>query len=281
MAETPYTQPRRPNVIRKHKSDAFQNPNSNWFKLTFSSGSISGYLLSQLNNYPAYQIFLVAGALALGIIWLKICGLSPRRADKSMIKFWFLIREIRGKNVMHKLTSKDNDLRTVYPLKKIHKNGLVQFLGKEYGIMFKLNPKRIADEDRKDHHEKMKGLVDGLGVGRVFKIIACSKVNPRKEIIEFLMAVANKTGSKERAEHLNGLLLKVMGDQSQVMMYRHYAFLGIGKHDSIESAEIAKGAAIEGLMLNMKRADLQPQLMENVKEIRKAYREMSSERVIL
>ena len=95
------------------------------------------------------------------------------------------------------------------------------------------------------------------------------------------MTVANKTGSKERAEHLNGILLKLLGDQSQVMMYRHYAFLGLGKHNSLESALIAKGAAVEGLMLNMKRADLQPQLMENAREIRNAYREMSSEKVIL
>src|SRR5664280_982392 len=138
MAETPYTQPRRPDVIKKHKSDAFQNPNSNWFKLTFVSGSISGYLLSQLNNYPDYEMFLVAGALAIGLLWLKVCGLNPRRADKSMIKFWFFIREIRGKNIMHKLTSKDNDLRTVYPLKKIHNGGLIQFIGKEYGALIKL-----------------------------------------------------------------------------------------------------------------------------------------------
>jgi hypothetical protein len=281
MPETPYTQPRRPNVIKKHRSDAFQNPNSNWFKLTAGFGFSSGYLLSQLNNYPGYQMFLVAGALALGVIWLKFCGLSPRRADKSMIKFWFFVAEARGKHIMHKLTTADNDLKTVYPLKKIHKGGLIQFLGKEYGTIFKLNPKRIADEDRESHHKKMIGLVDGLGTGRYFKIIACSKVNPRKEIIDFLMTIANKTGSKERAEHLNGLLLKIMGDQSQIMMYRHYAFIGLGKHESLESAEIAKGAILEGLMLNMKRANLQPQLMENVKEIRKAYREMSSERVIL
>jgi hypothetical protein len=192
-----------------------------------------------------------------------------------------LVSEIRGKHVMHKLTTTDNDLKTVYPLKKIHKGGLIQFTGREYGVLIKLHPKRIADEEREDHQKKIKGMVDGLGTGRLFKIIACSKVNPRKEIIDHLMEVANKTGSKERAEHLNGILLKIMGDQSQVMMYRHYAFLGLGKHDSIESAEIAKGAILEGLLLNMKRASLQPQTMENGREIRKAYREMSSERVIL
>jgi hypothetical protein len=280
MAETPYTQPRRPNVIKRHKSDAFQNPNSNWFKMTAGFGFFSGYILSQLNNYPDYEMFLVAGALAIGLMWLKLCGLSPRRADKSMVKFSFFVSEIRGKHVMHKLTSKNNDLRTVYPLKKIHKGGLIQFIGKEYGVLLKLHPKRIADEDRDDHQKKIKGMVDGLGTGRHFKIIACSKVNPRKEIIDHLMEVANKTGSKERAEHLNGILLKLMGDQSQVMMYRHYAFLGLGKHDSLESAEIAKGAILEGLLLNMKRASLQPQTMENEREIRNAYREMSSERVI-
>src|SRR5664280_301666 len=144
MAETPYTQPRRPNVIKRHKSDAFQNPSSNWFKMTFVSGVVSGYLLSQINNYPDYQIFLVAGALALGIIWLKFCGMSPRKADKSMVKFWYFVSEIRGKHVMHKLTSKDNNLRTVYPLVRIYENGLVRFRGKEYGTVFKLNPKRIA-----------------------------------------------------------------------------------------------------------------------------------------
>lgn len=281
MAETPYTQSRRPNVIKRHKSDAFQNPNSNWFKLTFAAGVISGYLLSQLNTYPDYEIFLVAGALAIGLMWLKFCGMSPRKADKSMVKFWYFVSEIRGKHVMHKLTSKDNDLRKVYPLKKIHNGGLIQFIGKEYGVLLKLHPKRTADEDRDDHQKKMTGLVDGLGTGRIFKIIACSKVNPRKEIIDHLMTVANKTGSKERAEHLNGILLKLMGDQSQVMMYRHYAFLGLGKHDSLESAEIAKGAVLEGLLLNMKRANLKPQLMENVRAIRNAYREMSSEKVIL
>jgi hypothetical protein len=227
------------------------------------------------------QIALAALSILFGLIWFAVCGLSPRRADKSIIKFWFFIAEIRGKNVMHKLTTKDNDLKTVYPLKKIHDGGLIQFMEKEYGLLIKLNPKRVADEDRDTHRKKMIGLVDGLGTGRHFKIIACSKVNPRKAIIDHLMTIANKTGSKERAEHLNGILLKIMGDQSQVMMYRHYAFLGLGKHDSTESAEIAKGASLEGLLLNMKRADLQPQTMENAKEIRKAYREMSSEKVIL
>jgi hypothetical protein len=97
-----------------------------------------------------------------------------------------------------------------------------------------------------------------------------------------MKTVLIKTGiAEERAEHLNGILLKIMGDKSEVMMYRYYGFLGIGRHNSLESANIAKNAVIEGLLLNMKRASLQPQPMENVRQIKNAYKEMSSERVIL
>ena len=65
------------------------------------------------------------------------------------------------------------------------------------------------------------------------------------------------------------------------MMYRYYAFVGLGKHDTVQSAEIARGAVLDGLLLNMKRANLKPRPMEDAKEIKKFYREISSERAIL
>jgi len=182
---------------------------------------------------------------------------------------------------MNRLTVPEDRLKKVYPLKKIHKGGLIEFTGREYALLIKLSPRRVNDDKRDDHQKLVKGMVDGLFDGRHFKVMACSKVNPRKEIIEFLMQITKKSGSKERAEHLNSILLKLMGDKSEVMMYRYYGFLGLGQHKTLESAGIAKGAVLEGLLLNMKRAGLQPQLMENEREIRNAYREMSSERVIL
>jgi hypothetical protein len=281
MPETPYSQPRKPNIIKKHKDDAFQNPNSNWFKMTAGFGLCSGYLLSQINNYPDYKMFLITGSIAIGLVWFKVCGLSPMQADKSVIKFFFAIDAMRGRNLMNKLTVKETTLRKVFPLKKIHSGGLIEFTGREFGVLIQLNPKRITDEERTGHTLFVKGIVDGLHDGRIFKIIACSKTNPRKIIVEHLMKVANKTGSKERAEHLNGLLQKVMADKTPIMAYRYYAFLGLGKHDSLQSAEIAKGATIEGLLLNMKRANMQPQVMDNIRSVRNAYREMTSERVIL
>jgi hypothetical protein len=115
----------------------------------------------------------------------------------------------------------------------------------------------------------------------IFKIIASSKVNPRKAIIEYLMKIANKTGSKERSEHLVGILKKVLSDQTPVMMYRHYAMVGLGKHETVESAEIARGALLDGILINMKRAHLKPKPLLNKKQIINLFRESLSERVML
>jgi hypothetical protein len=94
------------------------------------------------------------------------------------------------------------------------------------------------------------------------------------------MKIANKAGSKERAEHLIGILNKVLGDQTPVMLYRHYAMIGLGKHETVEAAEIARGSMVDGILLNMKRANLKPTVIENKRDILNLYRESMSERVV-
>lgn len=283
MPETPYSQPRKPNVIKDHKESAYQNPRSAWFRFTFLFGFLSSRLLAVIreNTDSRIQFVCFLGLLILGGIWLKYIGMNPRKADRLWTKIKFGIDERRGEHVQNKLTAGVSFLRSVYPFRKIHKNGLLEFTGNEFGFTIALNPKRITEEEREGHSLVMKGLVDGLHAGRIFKIHAVSKINPRKAIIEYIMKVANKAGSKERAEHLNGILQKVMGDKTHIMMYRYYAFVGLGKHDTVQSAEIARGAVLDGLLLNMKRANLKPRLMEDAKEIKKFYREISSERAIL
>lgn len=283
MPETPYTQPTKPRTFKKHKSSDFQNPDSNWFKITIFFGGISGYCFQKVSQIDDHriQLGLSAVGLASGVIWWKVCGMSPRKADKNWTKLFFMIDEKRGKHLMNNLTVSDTYLQQVFPLRKIHKKGLLEFTNKEFGVVIKLSPQRISEEDRTDHETRVKGIVDGLHDNRVFKVHAFSKVNPRKAIIEYLRDVANKKCSKQTAEHLNGLLNKVIHDKTPVMSYRNYAFIGLGKHETVQSAEIARKAVLEGILLNMRRANLQPREMTDEFEIRKAYREMSSERVMM
>lgn len=282
MPETPYSQPAKPRTFKKHKSSDFQNPESNWFKITITFGGISGYCIQQaiqINDHVT-QFGLGVCALTSAAIWWKVCGLNPRKADKNWIKLFFIIDEKRGRHLMNKLTVSDSLIEKVFPLKRIHKDGLMEFTGSEFAVLLRLSPRRITEEEREHHTALVKGVVDGLHDNRVFKMHAFSKINPRKAIIEYLREVANKKCSKQTAEHLNGLLNKVMKDKKPIMAYKNYAFVGLGNHDTLQSAEIARKAVMDGVILNMKRANLQPREMTDEHEIRKAYREMNSERVI-
>src|SRR5450759_439064 len=205
----------------------------------FRIWGISAYCLTMANHMPNIEIQfgLVACSLVFSGIWWKVCGLSPRKADRNWIKANFMFDELRGNHLMNKLTVPETTLKKVFPLRKIHSKGLLEFTGFEYGVLINLTPKRITEEERDNHTKSVKSVVDGLHSGRVFKMIACSKRNPRKAIIEYLMTVANRKGSKERAEHLNGILSKIMGDQTTIMMYRYYAFIGLGKHETAQAAE--------------------------------------------
>lgn len=283
MPETPYTQPTKPRTFKKHKSSDFQNPESNWFKITIFFGGISGYCFQKVTQIEDHRIQLglsVCG-LASGVVWWKVCGMSPRKADKNWTKLFFMIDEKKGKHLMNNLTVPDSFLRHVFPLRMIHKKGLIEYNDNEFGVVVKLSPRRISEEERENHTKLVKGIIDGLHDNRVFKMHAFSKINPRKAIIEYLREIANKKCSKQTAEHLNGLLNKVMQDKTPVMAYRNYAFIGLGKHETVQSAEIARKAVLEGILLNMRRADLQPREITDEHEIRKAYREMNSERVMM
>jgi hypothetical protein len=284
ITTTTYTQPKNPRIIKKHKGSDYQNTDSNWFRITCLFGSISGYCVWEIVNKVLpinTQIGLGLVSVASGVLWWKYCGVDPRKADRSWIKFGYFIDEKRGMHLMNKLTTSAYTLGKAFPFRKIHYNGLVECSGKEYIIMVELTPKRVTDEERETHKALVKGIVDGLHDNHIFKMFACSKQNPRKSIVDHIMNIANKAGKKERAEHLTGLLNKVLNDNTPVMMYRHYAMIGLGRHETVESAEIARGALLDGVLINMKRAHMHPKVITSKKQIINVYRESVSERVVL
>jgi len=278
-----YSKPNGPRVIKKHKESDYVNPSSNWFKITTAFACFSCYPAWDLINhtYPLNtQIALAVWSLTGVRYWWKYCGLYPRRADKSWTDFWFRIDKKIGCHKYNKHTTSDLTLSRLYLVKSIHDGGIIEYFNGHFCVLIDLSPKRLNDEERVLHRMFMKGLVDGLHDNQIFKMVATSRRNPRKQIIDFLIKVANKAGSKERARHLNSIIQKILQDQTPAIMYRHYGMIGLGQHETLEQARIAKESLVEGVMVNMKRAELRPALIENKRQIEKIYRESVSERVM-
>jgi hypothetical protein len=281
--DTAYTQPKGPKIIKPHKGSEYQNIESNWFRITafFAGTSFGCVRVIQYFDLP-YNVELAIGGISVvsGLMWLKYCRWDTRLADKNWIKFWFRISEKAGMHEYNKLTTSRSKFKKVFPFRKIHSKGKVECADNEYIVLVDLNPPRGSDDTRQVQTALNKALIDGLHDNMILKMFAVSKRNPRKAVVEHLMKIANKAGSKERAEHLIGILNKVLGDQTPVMLYRHYAMIGLGKHETVEAAEIARGSMVDGILLNMKRANLKPTVIENKRDILNLYRESMSERVV-
>ncbi|MEN6588346.1 MAG: hypothetical protein ABFC30_01595, partial [Proteiniphilum sp.] len=272
-----------PRIIRKHKESDYTNPGSNWFKITTFLGGLSAVPAWKLLNEvqpPRTQAALAVCSVCGAALWWKYCGLYPRRADKTWRHFWFRIDKKMGNHKFNKWTTGKKVLAWLYPVKKIHDHGIVEFENGHYCVYVDLNPKKLTDQERQLHRMFMKGLVDGLHNDQMFKMVATSKRNPRKQIINFLLKIANKAGSKDRAQHMNSIIQKILKDDSKTTTFKHYAMIGLGKHDNITQAEIAKGSLVDGIMENMKRAHLRPALIENKRQLQKIFRESVSERVM-
>jgi len=287
-----YSQAHGPRIIKKHKESDFTNPNSAWFKLTLFFGGLATYPTWILvnNSLPQTKQFELVGLTLVGVrFWLKYCEMDPKKADRSWTKFWFWVDEKLHRHTYNRITTGESrierllgrKLSVVYPVVAIHPGGLVQFDDNQYVVYADLQPGRPSDEDRKLHRMFMKGVVDGMYENQIIKIISSSKKQPRKQVIEYLTKLASKAGSKERAEHLNSLLRAAISDTTQAKMARQYAMIGIGRHDTLEAAIVAKNSMVEGMLLNLKRAKQRPKLLTNKRQIEKLLREATSEVAVI
>ena len=142
-------------------------------------------------------------------------------------------------------------------------------------------PIRISEEERELHEKRIEKVVNGIPANTPFKTLSCSRLEPRKPILKYLLDVAEKSNGDTATDlHLAGLYNKIAGDDSSVISWKYYAFIGLGEWKSLDEAKIQYGAIVPGLIKNMKGAKLRPKIIESENEVSKAYRIMFNEMII-
>lgn len=287
---TNYTPKNPPRVIKPHRESDFTNPLSAWFKLTALFGALSSYPAWRLTNYdysPKAQFALTLLSLASSYMWWKYCGMFPRRADRSWRRFWFAVDRKAGMHKYNKYTTGvtwidrnilRRNMKTLYPVVAVHHGGITQFLQNEYVLYVELKPMKLNDKQRLLHRMNMKGLVDGMHNEQAIKIFTVSRRNPKKPVIDYLLKIANKTADRDRVQHLTDLITNMMNDKRKVTVFRHYAMIGLGRHETLASAQIASTTMVDSIIINMTAANLRPKKIENRRHVQMLLREAVSER---
>lgn len=278
---SPYSAPKPPKTITQVKDDKFLDFTClhTWILLFTIGGSL--YLFNLIaRSAGVYQGGYVALLLAIIAIWLKFFS-TFEKVDKQKLRVQFFIGDLQGKHVINKFAVPVTFLEKLVPIVTIHKGGIIEFKGKKFGVLMETFPLRIAEEERANHEKKIEKVINGIPTNTHFKTIACSRLEPRKPILRYLLEVTNRSkGNKAIDLHLTGLYNKIAADDSKVISWKYYAFLSLGEWKTIEEARIQYGAIMPGLLKNMKVARLQPRVYTDEKEISNAYRTMFNEMVI-
>jgi hypothetical protein len=173
------------------------------------------------------------------------------------------------------------NLQKIIPIVEIHADGVIEFIGGVFGVLFELNPVRISEEERAAHEKRVEKIINGLPINTHLKTLSCSRLEPRKPILRYILELLSKSnGEKATDIHLSGLYTKISQDNSPVISWKYYAFLSLGQHKTISEARIQYGAVVPGLIKNMGAARLSPRVYTDKNDIIRAYRTMFSELVI-
>ena len=281
MADSPYSAPRPPKTITQVKNDRFLDFTClhTWI-LLFAIGSALYMFNAIARSEGILQLIYAALFLAVMGIWLSYFA-TFEKVDTQKLRVKFLVQNMQGKHVINKFDVPVSFLEKLVPIVDVYEGGIIEFTGNKYGVLMETYPVRISEEEREGHEKRLEKVINGIPANTHFKTIACSRLEPRKPILQYLLEIANKSnGDKTTDLHLSRLYTKNAGDNCPVISWKYYAFLSIGEWKTLEEARIQYGAIVPGLLKNMKGAKLRPKIYEGENEISKAYRTMFSEMVI-
>lgn len=278
---SPYSQPKPPKTITKVQDNQYYDFRSlyTWIFL-FMVGSVLYLIQKASNAIGMYRIDYFILLLLIVFIWIKYLS-SPEKVEKQKQRALFLYDEARGKHTINLFTVPVNFLEKIVPIVGVHKGGIIEFRGRIFGVLMETYPYRISEDERPRHERRIEKVINGIPANTHFKTVACSRLEPRKPILKYLMDLSSRSkGDRATELHLSGLYTKIAEDNSDVISWKYYAFLSLGPQKSLEAARIQYGAVVPGLLKNMRAAGLRPRVYETDKEIVTAYRTFFSELVI-
>ena len=218
------------------------------------------------NGLPIWYVVVVIGFLILSSVlassilllhrgqWIFITMLflelafffkflrTPKIMDKSILMSKFIFKSIKGETIVAKFKLPDGFIESIIPVKAFHPDGIIEFIGDKYGLLMRIAPSRISEDDIETHIQKTKALIDSLHGETMVKTFVCSiretNYKPLAKNVVNIMNTQDRT--IEQKKHLESIFDDAQENDTAVIQWQFYVFLFLGVHPNIEKATIAK-----------------------------------------
>lgn len=199
---------------------------------------------------------------------------SPKIMDRSVLMYKFLLRSIKGETVIAKFRLPDGFLERIIPIKAFHQDGIIEFMENKYGLLMRIEPSRISEDDIDMHIQKTRALVDSLHGELLTKAFVCSiqETNSRSLARNVVNIINTQERTPEQKKHLDSIYHHAQENNNTVIQWQFYVFLSIGTHPDLEKAIIAKKQYFPGFSDKLQKLGVLVMPLKNKDALASAYR---------
>jgi hypothetical protein len=200
---------------------------------------------------------------------------SPKVMDRSVLVYKFLLKSMKGETVIAKFRLPAGFLESIIPIRAFHQDGIIEFMENKYGLLMRIEPSRISEDDIDTHIQKTRALVDSLHGELLTKAFVCSirETNSRPLARNVVNIINTQERTPEQKKHLDSIYHHAQENNNTVIQWQFYVFLSIGTHPNIEKAIIAKKQYFPGFSEKLQKLGILVMPLKNKEALASAYRQ--------
>ena len=203
---------------------------------------------------------------------------SPSMLTRSWLAYKFLIKSIGGRNIVAKYTVSAAFMKSIVPIVEFHEAGVIEFTGKKYGLLLKIDPDRVSDDELEKHINQVRSLTDSLHGELMIKSYVVSLPTTVRPVERGLIKLLNEPGrTKPERDHLYSIYNQTLENTAPVIQWKFYIFLGLGSYATLQEAYIAKQQYFPGIINKLTKAGMHIILIKSRQELGATYRQLISQ----
>jgi hypothetical protein len=234
---------------------------------------LAGLLLSR--SYVAKAVYVII-LFGTAIMFLRFFW-GAKSMDRTWLMYQYFIRYITGKSTLAKYALSASFLESIIPIKAFHDLGIIEFLGNKYGLLMRIEPSRISDDELDSHIAKGRSLVDALHGNLLMKFYVVSVNSDGAAIEKNVIDIINKEErSQKQKQHLYSIYHHLQDSTKTIIQWRFYIFVALGEYKNLDEAKIARSQYMPGIESKLLKSGVRimPLLKKNT--LAMAYRQCLS-----
>ena len=233
-------------------------------KYGIKDGSILGVILALL-------AFAVGGAYFMFFMKESVLYKST-----ALVKYG--IKYIQRSTEADKFACTKTEINSKFPIKAVYNNGMVEFNGKQFGTLLKLEFPDISAAGHAGYLIRTIDILNSLPEGIIYKSHKYSNIDTETpELDQIQDAINDPDATEEMKKHLRSSyeeLLKVPGK----VLWEGHGFIGVGKYKNADKAFDESKIVVEVITKSLQDAGIITTRMTDEYAILLTYRQMLSMR---